>query len=312
MKIYRYDIKNKKKWDIFLESCKNKHFMFFRDYMEYHSDRFDDFSLIIEDNKGKVISLLPANIKDDIVYSHQGLTFGGFLINDSMKVETMLKIFDLLTSFLKQHSIIKLIYKCIPHIYHTKPSEEDRYALFRHKANLYRRDVTTTIQLSEGYNYSSQRERSIKKGYNSKLDFNESSSLSEYWGVLTGVLIKQYDTNPTHNFSEISKLKEIFPDNIKLFTAEKDNEIIAGVVVFETEVVAHTQYLANSIEGRKIGALDFIIDNLIKKKYANKKFFDFGISNENSGLILNSGLISQKEGFGASAVSHDFYELDLL
>lgn len=312
MKIYQYATKNKKQWDIFLESCKNKHFMFFRDYMEYHSDRFDDFSLIVEDDEGKIISLLPANIKDNIVYSHQGLTFGGFLINDSMKVEIMLKIFDLLTSFLKQHSIIKLIYKCIPHIYHTKPSEEDRYALFRHKANLYRRDVTTTIQLSEGYKYSSQRERSIKKGYKSQLNLNEDSSLSEYWDVLRGVLIKQYDTNPTHNFYEISKLKKIFPDNIKLFTAEKGNEIIAGVVIFETEVVAHAQYLASSIEGRKIGALDFLIDNLIKKKYANKRFFDFGISNENSGLILNSGLISQKEGFGASAVAHDFYELDLL
>ena len=286
--------------------------MFFRDYMEYHSDRFDDFSIIIEDNKGKIISLLPANIKDNIVYSHQGLTFGGFLINDSMKVETMLSIFDLATSFLKEHSIIKLIYKCVPHIYHIKPSEEDRYALFRYKAHLYRRDVTTTIQLSENYKYSSQRERSIKKGYKSQLDFNESSSLKEYWDVLADVLSKQYKTTPTHSFLEISELKKNFPNNIKLFTAEKDKEILAGVLVFETELVVHTQYLANSIEGRKIGALDFLIDNLLKNKYANKKFFDFGISNENSGLILNSGLISQKEGFGASAVAHDFYELDLL
>lgn len=285
--------------------------MFFRDYMDYHSKRFNDYSLIIEDDKGHVVSILPANIETNVVYSHQGLTFGGFLINDSMRVEGMLSIFELVILFLKKDNITKLIYKCIPHIYHKKPSEEDRYALFRNGAILYRRDVTTTIELSESYNYSSQRKRAIKKGFKSKLEFKESNNIEEYWSILTDVLTRQHNVLPTHDYTEILRLKNMFPNNIKLFIAEKESKILAGVLIFETEMVAHTQYLANSLEGRDIGALDFLIDKIIKEKYSNKKYFDFGISNENSGLILNTGLIAQKEGFGASAVAHDFYELDL-
>ena len=43
--------------------------------------------------------------------------------------------------------------------------------------------------------------------------------------------------------------------------------------------------------------------------YKNKKFFDFGISNENEGKIINKGLLKWKESFGARAIVHDFYEV---
>ena len=39
--------------------------------------------------------------------------------------------------------------------------------------------------------------------------------------------------------------------------------------------------------------------------------FDFGISTEERGTVLNEGLITQKEEFGASAVVYDVYELSL-
>ena len=32
---------------------------------------------------------------------------------------------------------------------------------------------------------------------------------------------------------------------------------------------------------------------------------------KNEGRFLNAGLIAQKEGFGARAVVHDFYELEI-
>ena len=43
--------------------------------MEYHSDRFQDFSLIIYNDKGNIMALLPASIDGDTVMSHGGLTF---------------------------------------------------------------------------------------------------------------------------------------------------------------------------------------------------------------------------------------------
>ena len=73
--------------------------------------------------------------------------------------------------------------------------------------------------------------------------------------------------------------------------------------------VVHTQYLASSAEGKRDGALDLLLHNLITVVYADRSYFDFGVSTENGGGYLNEGLIFQKEGFGARSVVYDTYEM---
>ena len=41
------------------------------------------------------------------------------------------------------------------------------------------------------------------------------------------------------------------------------------------------------------------------------KYFDFGISTEHNGRLLNEGLIYQKEGFGGRGICYDTYEYTL-
>ncbi|MCT7568960.1 GNAT family N-acetyltransferase [Aliarcobacter butzleri] len=311
MTIVKYTVDQKNNWNEFVKNSKNTHFFFLRDYMEYHSDRFDDFSLMIFDEADKLISILPANIKENILYSHQGLTFGSFLVDDKMKTETMLEIFELLKQFLKEKNIVKIVYKCIPYIYHIKPSEEDRYALFRNNAQLIRRDVTSTIDLTEQVRYSKGRKWTINKAKKESIETFESDDYETFWKLLSTVLESNHEAKPVHTLEEMIKLALLFPKNIKLFLVKKDETILSGALIYENQNIVHTQYLANSEEGRELGALDLLIDYLIKDIYKNKKYFDFGISNEDAGRYLNTGLIAQKEGFGARAVVHDFYELEI-
>ncbi|MDN5093711.1 GNAT family N-acetyltransferase [Aliarcobacter butzleri] len=311
MTIIKYTKDQKNNWNEFVKNSKNSHFFFQRDYMEYHSDRFEDFSLMFFDETDKLIAMLPANIKENILYSHQGLTFGGFLVDDKMKTETMLEIFELLKQFLKEKNIVKIVYKCIPYIYHIKPSEEDRYGLFRNDAKLIRRDVTSTIDLTEQVRYSKGRKWTINKAKKESIQTFESDDYETFWKLLTSVLEANHEAKPVHTLEEMIKLALLFPKNIKLFLAKKDERVVSGALIYENQSVVHTQYLANSEEGRELGALDLLIDYLIKDIYKNKKYFDFGISNEDAGRYLNTGLIAQKEGFGARAVVHDFYELEI-
>ena len=311
MTIVKYTVDQKNNWNEFVKNSKNSHFFFQRDYMEYHNDRFEDFSLLFFDETDKLIALLPANIKESILYSHQGLTFGGFLVDDKMKTETMLEIFESLKHFLKEQNIKKIFYKCIPYIYHIKPSEEDRYALFRNDAKLIRRDVTSTIDLTEQVRYSKGRKWTINKAKKELIETFESDNYETFWELLTGVLESNNEAKPVHTLEEMNKLASLFPKNIKLFLAKKDERIVSGALIYENQNIVHTQYLANSEEGRELGALELLIDYLIKDIYKNKKYFDFGISNEDAGKYLNTGLRAQKEGFGARAVVHDFYELEI-
>ena len=311
LQVTKYEGNRKLEWDNFVKSSKNGHFFFYRDYMEYHSDRFHDFSLIIYNDKGNIMALLPASIDGDTVISHGGLTFGGFVSDSKMTVAKMLDVFANVKQFLKNAGVRMFIYKCMPVIYNKYPSDEAIYALFRNNAELYRRDVSFSIYLPDRLRYQEQRKRAVKKGYRHQYILHESSKYEEYIALLDKILMKYHGTHPVHNVNELRLLAEKFPYNIKLYTAEKKGRIEAGTVLFLQSGVVHTQYLANSDEGKKTGALDCLLDWLITDVYKDKTWFDFGISCEQEGRYLNEGLAAQKEGFGARSVVHDFYRIEL-
>ena len=177
MMINIYEDVKKMEWDEFNSEAKNGHFFFYRDYMEYHSDRFHDFSLIIYNDKGNIMALLPASIDGDTVISHGGLTFGGFVCDSKMTAAKMLDIFDNVKQFLKNAGVRIFIYKCMPVIYNKYPSDEALYALFRNNAELYRRDVSFSIYLPDRLGYQEQRKRAIKKGYGYQYTLQESRNM---------------------------------------------------------------------------------------------------------------------------------------
>jgi hypothetical protein len=311
MRIEIYNPSFKSQWDDFVRASKNGTFLFLRDYMDYHSDRFADNSLVVFDNKGQLLALLPANKKDAALISHGGLTYGGFVTDERMKTSVMLEIFERALLFLKENGFAKLIYKTVPHIYHSQPAEEDLYALFRFYAVLTRRDAASTIVLPNKIRYQERRNRAVKKAQTNKITCRISEDYAGYWQILTENLTNVHGVEPVHNLSEIEMLRALFPGNIKLYAAYLDNEMIAGTVIYETAQVAHAQYIASSSAGRALGGLDLLFHCLITEIYNEKSFFDFGIATENQGTDLNVGLMEFKEGFGGRAVAYDFYEINL-
>ncbi len=307
VKVSVYTAQAKTQWDEFAARSKSGIFLFYRDYMEYHSDRFQDFSLLFYKDE-KLIGIMPANCKEGTVYSHAGLTFGGIASDCKMKTPLMLEIFNSLKQFLQTHKINKLIYKPAPYIYNIIPAEEDRYALFLNEAALVRRDVSSSIFMKNAPSFSKRRDRSIKKSKNFNFTAQESSDYKSFMKIEEELLKEKYNTKPTHTAEELKLLSNRFPNQIKLFTVCEKEEIRGGCVIYEYPRVAHAQYIASTPEGRKKYALDFLFDYLIHHIYRDKEYFDFGISTEKEGKFLNIGLTVYKEEFGARAVVYDTYE----
>jgi len=207
---------------------------------------------------------------------------------------------------------VKVIYKAMPHIYHRLPAEEDLYVLFRNGARIFRRDVSSSILLKERLPFSKGRKWAIKQGQKNGLEIRKSDDFRSFMAIEEQVLGEKHDLRPVHTAEEIQMLAERFPDNIKLFSAYAGSSMLGGVVVYESDTVAHAQYIAANDEGKQKGALDFILDYLINVYYQNKNYFDFGISTEDEGRYLNPGLIENKQSFGARAIVHDFYEINLV
>src|SRR5437016_10636090 len=160
-------------WNRFVAAARNGHFLFDRGFMDYHSDRFTDCSLLFFD-KGQLIGVLPANRHDDTVYSHQGLTFGGIVAGDRLGAERMLAVFDALRGHLAEAGVRSLVYKPVPHIYHRRPAEEDLYALFRHGAALVRRDLSTSIGYGGPVQATPPRQASFRKAQAAGIVLSES------------------------------------------------------------------------------------------------------------------------------------------
>ncbi len=305
--VQKYKPQDKTKWDHFITNSKNGLFLFYRDYMEYHSNKFQDNSLLFFKNN-KIVAIMPANKKKNNLISHEGLTFGGIISNKKMTTSLMLEIFNELKNYLTLNGINKVIYKAIPYIYHSLPSEEDLYALIRNRARIIRRDVSSTILQNERIPYSRNKSRNIKNTEKYGLKIQKSQDFGRFMKIEEKRLIDKYNVKPTHNDDEIIFLASKFPENIKLFTAERDDEMYGGVIIFESKNVAHAQYQSSTDNGLKFGGTDLIFDFLINNYYTDKKYFDFGISTENDGLYLNEGLIRYKEQFGSRAIVQDFYE----
>lgn len=308
LKVIKYTHQQKEQWDAFVSASKNGTFMLMRGYMDYHSDRFVDNSLLFYDDD-KLVALLPASLHEQELRSHGGLTYGGIIVDKKMTVQLMLSIFDVLLEYMRHNNITKLIYKRVPAIYYAYPSDEDLYALFRNDAELYRRDIASTIYLSDRIRFSERRRRGVKNATKNGVIVRESNNYEEYLSILSEILSKYHNAKPVHTADEIKLLANRFPENIRLFAAYKDDVMIAGIIAYITSTVVHAQYIANSDEGRQYGALDAVVDFMISSYSATKQYLDFGISTEKEGRFLNEGLVQQKQEFGGRAIAYDFYEL---
>ncbi len=311
MDIKKYSQENKNIWDEFIQNSKNGLFLFFRDFMEYHSDRFEDNSLMFFDENERLMAVLPANRVGNSLYSHQGLTFGGIITDKKMTTVSILQIFEELKQYLKQANIEKVIYKPVPYIYHLFPSEEAIYALYRQGAKIIKQEPSSLVYLESKIKFSKGKKCGISKAKKSNLEIKESNDYASFFRIEEQILKDKYDTKPTHSVEEMSMLSAKFPDNIKLFGVFKGEEMIAGSVIFKNNNTIHTQYIGANFEGKELGAIDYLMDYLINDLYKDEKYFSFGISTEDNGLVLNEGLISQKEMFGARTVILSTYEWNL-
>lgn len=313
--IQAYNSTDANNWDDFCKDSLQATFLHTRRFLSYHGERFIDCSLIIKEND-KWIALLPAAISPldkQIIITHPGLTYGGLLHHGFLRGERMVDSLTAIREYYKSLGFVKFIYKAVPSIYHQVPTQDDLYALFRLGANLIRCDLSSTIDLNNRLNLSERRRRSLKKAIKAGVAIVEGQHLiNDFWNILTENLESKHGTTPVHNLNEIILLGQRFPDNIRCVCGTINNEIVAGCLLFITPTTFHSQYIASSTIGYDISALDAIFEYCIQSAIANgKKWFDFGISTEENGQVLNSGLYRFKSEFGSGGTIHQFYEMSL-
>ena len=310
LQIRQYRPSDKTQWDTCVRNSKNGTFLFLRDYMDYHSDRFIDRSLVACDSSGRIVAALPANLVSGTLHSHQGLTYGGWVLpRRHFSAISMLELWDRSLEFMRRSDIGQLIYKPVPHIYHILPAEEDLYTLFRSGAALKSRQLSLAIDLTRPLHHSNTTIRKLKMAQSATIGTD--NRLETFWAILEHLLREKHNTTPTHSLREIITLKKLFPDNIILVTAEASGNILAGALFYRTATVMHLQYAASTQQGRDADIFPalyrYVIDNLCH----GCSYLDFGTSAAPTTSGFNEGLLQQKHTLGGRPIACDTYTLDL-
>ena len=316
MEVFPYQESGASQWDEFIATSPNSTFLHSRRYLSYHGDRFEDRSLLIKDNKEKLVGLFPAAVDRESVsrvVSHPGITYGGVLHNGSLRGQGLLDALAALRDYYREQGFETLRYKAVPIIYHLAPSADDLYALFRLGAKRYRCDLSCAIDFDGRQAVSDRRKRGIRKAIKCGVEISGGlNHVEALWQVIADNLSRKHNVRPVHSADEIARLHSLFPENIDFVVARLNSEVVAGIVLFITARVVHAQYIASSESGQDVCALDAVFEHSIEKARAKgARYFDFGISNENEGQQLNAGLYQYKSEFGAGGVVHEFYEINL-
>ncbi|MFC7358328.1 GNAT family N-acetyltransferase [Jejudonia soesokkakensis] len=297
--VKRYQPELKAEWNAFITKGKNATFLFHRDFMDYHSDRFSDFSLMIFKDDA-LYAVLPANVRDTKLFSHQGLTYGSFVLQDSSKLLYAFEAYKAMLTFLASEGIEELEIRVIPTFYNRMPADELEYFLFKSEAKLTKKEVLMVIDYNHKLRFQKNRREGINKAVRNGLVLKVDTNFEGFWNeVLIPNLAKKHNVKPVHSLDEIKLLAARFPENIKQVTIYKDNKVVAGTTVFLTETTIHPQYVSGNEDKNSYGSLDLAYDFIINSLCDDKRYFDFNISSEENGKILNKGLIFWKESCGA-------------
>jgi Acetyltransferase (GNAT) domain len=305
-----YTTADREVWDELVDSSRSRHFLFRRDYMDYHADRFEDASLLVLDGE-RPVAALPATREEDVIVSHGGLTFGGLLSGPELTARRTVEALGEAIEHFREAGVRALLYKAVPHIYDLIPAEEDLYALFVHGAVLVRRDCAAALRSDQRLRYSKGRRSAVRKASEAGLQIGSDPAYSEFMQLEDETLRRRHNLAPVHSADEMVLLAGLFPENIRLFTARRDDRLLAGMLIYETDVVAHAQYIAGTEEGYAEHALDSIVDRLLEVEYREKRWFDFGVSTTDEGRVLNPGLMRNKESYGARSIVYDTYRIEL-
>jgi len=308
--VYRYSEDKRLEWEEMVHSASNGTFLHLRSYVDYHQHRFNDHSLMVYID-GSLVGGLVAHEILDTLYSHLGLTYGGIILHSRLSSFQIYKIVAALLKFIYEVGFEKLIIKHLPSVYATSSQGILEHCYFLLEAELVSREYISAIALPmDIQKWAHGRRWALEKAGKANLSIVESSNMYAFWEeVLVPNLRDKFGGTPVHSAEEISCLAQNNPGRIRQFVVLKEEELVAGITIFEMPEVVRTQYISATPKGKALHALDYLIFFLGTQVFPDKKYIDMGTSHEFQGRKLKHTLLYWKESFGALPYVQDTYQI---
>lgn len=310
--IKQYNSSIKEEWDSFIADNNPFTFLFYRDYMDYHSDRFIDYSLMIFQDKD-LVALFPANITNKKeIYSHQGLSYGGLIYNSTkLHATTEKAIYQAILEYYQTALITKIFIKIPPHFYGFY-TERQINALSAIGAKVQKSFLAMAAKMELPFKiHKSKLKRYRKNNKTNEFTVLENNDFKAFWTqVLVPCLKQKHKATPVHELSEIISLHNSFPNNIIQWNVYYENKIIAGITLFLKNNIIRSQYGATRLGYESLAPLDYLYIYLFEFYHAKGiKFFDMGSIPPKNDLTFPKGLVNYKKELGCDTYVQDQYAI---
>ena len=310
IQVERFDAELKPVWDDLVRRAVNGHFMFERDFMEYHADRFDDHSLVFRDGT-RPIAVLPAHREGDDLVSHQGLPFAGLIWTEKARLRSMHEIIGALVAYLSDHGFLRLVYCAMPAPYKRHHGDDDIYPLERAGAVVVRTRVASSVRIDDSPGISRKRRQILQQAAHHGIRIEQGIPVSDCHELITRFLEERFQTRPVHTASELQLLAARFPEQIRCAGAFHGDSLVHTMVTFHSRTCIRLQYSAGTRPGRELYAADLMISSLIQELSKQGGWIDFGTSMDPRTGDLDPGLHAFKESFGGRTSLLRTYQLGL-
>jgi len=314
MEVHRLTEKENGQWEAFVAAANNGTMFHYLKFLSYHpQNRFKNFHCIIKE-KTNIIALFPAVEKEKTIISHQGASYGGFVLKNRLGIHKVCIMVEHLTKYFKEKGYKRIILTQTPLIYYTEPNQYIDFALLKNGFRYLKREITAVIPLSCAeplMTFHSDARRSTKKALREGVYVKISDDFKTFYKILEHNLGMRHNVSPTHTIEELLKLKRLFPEEIILFAAYLKERMIGGVVLFNTNKnVTLAFYISHDEKFQNYRPINLLFYEIIKwGRNRGIRFLDLGTFTLN--MEPNWGLGRFKEKHNARGFLRDTYEITL-
>jgi len=312
--ILKYQSRDQQKWDDFVRTSNNGTIFHTRRFLGYHpKERFVDHSFIFRKGE-RWSSVLPAAMVSmqgkRFLISHPGASFGGPVFDFSISLKDTFFVVQSLLEAARSENVDEVRFTLPPLIYHSRPGNYFDFALLESGFSYSKREVSSVIPLDFSEDetlsiFSESARRAARRAMKLGVKVRESDDFSAFYAILQNNLKMRHNVKPTHTLTELLQLKQLFPNDIRLFGATIEGELVAGVVTFTCNPkVTLAFYISHREDMQEYRGVNVLFHEVIRWAIRQGfKFLDFGIFTVN--MKTNWGLARFKESFGALGVFRD-------
>ncbi len=319
MELIKYSDEWKEKWDRFVLQSNNGTMFHLQKFFDYHTPGKFKFDHLMFVEKNKIKALLPGRLTNGLFESPVGASYGSIVTGDIKFAEAM-ELVSALLDYGKKNGIKEFELTPAPMVYETYQNQNLDFAMLWQGFSFKLHYISSAIKLDKNRDIIERFSPTIRR--NVRMSLKNSSirvETNERYDEFYPILVENkaiHNVKPTHSYEDLLRLKELMPDNLKLFMVYLDDKPIGGSsMFFANKNVALCFYNMLRYEYAEYKPIQRVMYEVLKYSTENGySYVDIGVSQDTKAenpMTPSMSLIEFKEKFDAKTIMRNTFYIKL-